>query len=85
MFLRDLWNAALQPIFGAAFVAFVLANFLWILVVSSQKLSIAFPVQVGLVVVINALVAVSFFHEKITPGGYLGMALIVAGVAMLVK
>ena len=59
-FLIVFLKVALQPVFALAVVAFVASNLLWLLVLSSQKLSLAFPIQVGLVVVINTIVMGTF-------------------------
>ena len=72
-----------QPIFWLAMSAFILANLLWIVVVSSQKLSVAFPVQISLVLVFNTAITITFFGEHVSNLGLLGVALILAGVMLL--
>ena len=84
-FLKDAGALFLKPLFLLAVGVFLLANALWLLVLASQKLSVAYPVQIGLVIVSNAVLAAVLFHEPITLKSGLGIALIVAGAWLVVQ
>jgi multidrug transporter EmrE-like cation transporter len=85
LFCQDSLRLLGRPVFLLGLVTFVAANMLWLLVLSSQKLSVAYPVQIGLVVLLNALISSVFFSERLTVQGYLGLVLIVLGVALIVR
>jgi multidrug transporter EmrE-like cation transporter len=70
-------------LFGLAI--FVLANVLWLLVLGSQKLSLAYPIQLGSVLAINAIISVVFFKESISPSAWLGIMLIGIGVYLITR
>jgi multidrug transporter EmrE-like cation transporter len=84
-FCQDSLRLLERPAFLMGLLMFMVANVLWLLVLGSQKLSVAYPVQIGLVVVFNALISSLFFSEKLAVQGYVGLALIVVGVALIVK
>jgi multidrug transporter EmrE-like cation transporter len=71
--------------FLAGLAVFILANVLWLLVLGSQKLSVAYPVQIGLVVLFNAVISAWFFAESMSVQGYAGLAFIVLGVFLIVR
>lgn len=83
--IRDMFGLLANPGFLAGLAVFVLANVLWLLVLGSQKLSIAYPVQIGLVVVFNAVISALFFAESLSSQGYVGLVLVVVGVGLIVR
>jgi len=72
-----------NPLFIAGLAMFIFANVLWLLVLGSQKLSIAFSLQVGLVLIINSIFSAIFFGEYLSGFGYFGLLLIIAGVILV--
>lgn len=75
----------LQPIFLLGAVAFVGANLLWLQVISSQRLSVAYPAQLGLVISLNAVVSALYFGDALSRQGWVGVLLVVGGVALLFR
>ncbi len=84
-FCQDSLRLLERPAFLIGMLMFIAANLLWLLVLGSQKLSVAYPVQIGLVVVFNALISSLCFSEKLAMQGYVGLVLIVVGVALIVR
>jgi len=81
----DIFGLLTNLVFLAGLAVFVLANVLWLLVLSSQKLSVAYSVQIGLVMVFNAVISAFFFSEQLTTHGYFGLVLVIAGVTLIVR
>lgn len=71
--------------FLIALGVFVLANVLWLLVLGSQKLSLAYPIQLGLVLAINSVLSVVVFREDVTPTAWLGITLVALGVVLITR
>ncbi|MEM9281872.1 MAG: hypothetical protein AAGA96_08605 [Verrucomicrobiota bacterium] len=80
---RDIFLMLGKPSFLIGGLAFALSIVLWFLVLATQKLSIAYPVQIGLVIVFSGILSVLLFSEVIHPRGYVGYALILAGVFLV--
>lgn len=83
--ISDLIGLLGNPSFLIALSVFVMANVLWLLVLGSQKLSLAYPVQLGLVLAINSILSVKVFREEITPTAWLGIALVAIGVVLITR
>lgn len=83
--IQDTCRLLANPTFLLGLVVFAVANLLWLLVLGSQKLSIAYPVQIGLVLVLNSLISAAFFNEYLSPSGYLGVLLVVFGIFLIVR
>lgn len=71
------------PIFWLSLSAFIAANVLWLHILSVQPMSVAFPLQVSLVLVMTTFVSVTMFSEPISPSGILGMILIIVGIVLV--
>jgi multidrug transporter EmrE-like cation transporter len=79
----DLLGLFRNPIFFVGMSFFVVSNVLWLLVLGSQKLSLAYPVQLGLVLTFNAVVSVLVFHESLSLVAWFGVVLISVGVFLI--
>ena len=71
--------------FLVALLVFVLANVLWLLVLGSQKLSLAYPIQLGLVLAMNTAISCMVFRESITTAAWLGIVLVAIGVVLITR
>ena len=71
-----------QPLFYSGVAAFAVANILWILVIATHPMSIAVPVQIGLIIVLNTTISVAVFSEKLSAWGVAGLCVLL-GVMML--
>jgi multidrug transporter EmrE-like cation transporter len=81
--LKDTIQLLAEPIFLVAVAVFVLANLLWMLVLGSTKVAVAYPVQVGLVLCWNAILAYFVLSESLSTTGLFGLLLVVVGVVLL--
>ena len=81
--LVQLPKVLVLPVFWLALLVFVVANALWMLVLATEPLSYAYPMQLGLVVLMNAILSVFFFSDRLTVAGIIGMLLILVGVCIL--
>jgi len=79
----DLLSLLKQPLFYSGVAAFAVANILWILVIATQPMSIAVPVQIGLIIVLNTTISVAVFSEKLSAWGVAGLCFVLLGVMML--
>lgn len=80
---KDTLQLLTEPIFVLAIAIFVLANVLWMLVLGSTKVAVAYPVQVGLVLCWNAVIAYFVLSESLSMAGLIGLLLVIVGVVLL--
>lgn len=73
----------LQPLFTIGFVIYFLASIVWFRVVATEPLSVAYPILVSLTFTMVTAGAVVFFHESLSVQKVLGLATILAGIAIL--
>ena len=73
----------LQPLFSAGFLAYFLASVVWFRVVATEPLSVAYPILVSLTFGLVTAGAVVIFHEPVSTRKVLGLAVILAGIAIL--
>jgi multidrug transporter EmrE-like cation transporter len=76
------WAAALASL-GIAF--YVASFLLWLIVLSRNPVSIAYPVAIGLTLVFVALGAKLFLGEVLSPVRLGGMVLILAGIVLVTQ
>ena len=86
---RSVWSDALalgaQPLFVIGFILYGLAAVLWFSVLPRVDLSISYPVLVGLTFVLVVSGSMVVFNENLPWAKVLGMALILAGVALVAR
>ena len=83
--VSDLLPLLREPLFLLACLAFATGTVLWLIVLATQKLSVAYPVQIGLVTLFSAIIAVSVFKEIIPPRGYLCYAMLLGGIVLIFR
>ena len=77
-----LLRALAQPYLPLALLIYALAMFLWLEVLSKTPLSIAYPV-LAITYVLVPLFSYFAFNEQLKPAQFVGMFLILAGVALV--
>ena len=77
---RGLLRLAGQPMFLVGFVLYGLAALVWFRVLSTQPLSLAYPLLVSLTFIFVTLGATTLFHEPMTARKLLGLAVILIGI-----
>lgn len=70
--------------FAACGLLFGASSVLWMYIVRHWPLSVAYP-MISLSYVFGLLSAIVFFHEQVSAAKWLGVALIVAGCALVAK
>lgn len=80
---RDFWVSAFSCWqFAASGLLFATASLLWMYILRLFPLSTAYPL-VSLSYVFGMLAAIAVFHEEVTAGKWVGVALIVVGCLLL--
>lgn len=82
-FLQDTLALFGKPLFLVAGFSFAVSVLLWMAVLATQKLSIAYPMQIGLVLIMTGLVSSLLFAESISLRGYLGYTFLITGVFLV--
>jgi multidrug transporter EmrE-like cation transporter len=73
----------LEPKFAGGVVLYILSMLIWFRIISSEPLSVAYPVMLSLTVVMVTLGAAIWFHEQITLRLVLGIAIILIGITVV--
>lgn len=84
-FCTQITTLAIKPLFWVGVALFLLANILWLSVLATQKLSIAYPLQISLVFMFSTLASLLVFGEKLSSASIAGLALVVCGVVLITK
>jgi multidrug transporter EmrE-like cation transporter len=85
MLIRDLLALLLQPMFLLGILAFTVATTLWLVVLATQKLSVAYPVQIGLVTIFSGAISVIVFREVLPPRALFGYLMLLGGVVLIYR
>jgi len=83
-----LWDSLTMlqyPLVWLGAVAFIAANLLWLFILATQRMSVAYPLQLSLVILISFLVSITFFSESISIRGFAGLAFLIVGIALIAK
>ena len=83
--IRGLLELVRHPLFDAGVVLYGLAAIVWLRTISTEPLSTAYPLLVSLSFILVTAGAIFLFHEPLTWGKLVGLAIIVAGILVLGK
>lgn len=83
--VSKLWNYLTDPFIVSAYFAALISSITWMYVVDRYPLSQAFPVHIGLTVLMVVLGGIFLFDEQITASRICAVLLIVAGVAVATR
>lgn len=72
-----------QPLFSAGFVLYFLASVVWFRVVATEPLSLAYPLLVSLTFTLVSGGAILLFGEPLSLRKAVGLAVILAGIAIV--
>jgi multidrug transporter EmrE-like cation transporter len=78
--LQNIFALLLQPMFIIGVIAYGAGTLMWMRVMSTEPLTIGYPILMGIAFVVITSGAAFFFKEAITLPKIIGMALVVAGV-----
>jgi len=82
---KDLFQLLSFPLIWIGILLFGAANVLWLMILATQKLAIAYPLQIALVFLFSTLASLLVFGEKFSPVSVVGLALVVCGVVLITK
>lgn len=74
---------ARQPLFDLGLVLYVLTTLIWFRVLSTEPLSVAYPVMTSATFLFVTIGAVVLFREPLNAGKILGLLVILAGILMV--
>ncbi len=82
---RDLLQLFSLPLIWAGILLFILANILWLMILATQKLGIAYPLQIALVFLLSTMTSILLFGEKPSVISVAGLVLVVSGVILITR
>jgi multidrug transporter EmrE-like cation transporter len=83
-----LWDSLTMlqyPLVWLGAAAFIAANLLWLFILATQRMSVAYPLQLSLVILISFLVSISFFSESISVRSCAGLAFLLVGITLIAR
>ena len=83
-----LWDSLTMlqyPLVWLGAAAFIAANLLWLFILATQRMSVAYPLQLSLVILFSFLISVVFFSETISFRGFAGLAFLLVGIVLIAK
>lgn len=83
-----LWDSLTMlqyPLVWLGAAAFIAANLLWLFILATQRMSVAYPLQLALVILFSFLVSITFFSESISIRGCAGLAFLLVGIVLVVR
>ena len=82
---RDLMHLLSFPLIWVGILLFIAANVLWLMILATQKLGIAYPLQIALVFLFSTMLSILLFGEKPSAISFAGLLLVVTGVVLISK
>jgi drug/metabolite transporter (DMT)-like permease len=82
---RDLLHLLSFPLIWVGILLFVAANVLWLVILATQRLGTAYPLQIALVFLFSTMSSILLFGEKPTAISFTGLVLVVSGVVLISK
>ena len=74
-----------KPSMWCAIILFIFSNLLWVFILSTQKMSVVYPLQITLVFVFSTTVTYFIFDERMSYTGIIGLIIIISGILLLIK
>jgi len=82
-FFSDIIRLILQPLFDAGVLLYVVASLIWFHVISTEPLSIAYPLLVSMTFIFVTLGAIVIFNEALTFSKFIGILIILIGIIIV--
>jgi drug/metabolite transporter (DMT)-like permease len=82
--VKSILLAMFSPWIVAGIVLYVIATVIWIYLLKQMPLSMLYPIQ-SLAYIAAVFVAIFIFHEHVSITRWVGVGVILAGVALVVK
>ena len=82
---KDLFHLLSFPLIWVGILLFISANVLWLMILATQKLGIAYPLQIALVFLFSTLASFMVFGERLTISSIAGLVFVICGVFLITK
>lgn len=79
----QLWEVAKQPSFIVGIIFYVMASVVWLKIISTEPLSLAYPVLISITFLLVTGGAMLFFSEPVTGLKLSGIFVIIFGIYLL--
>jgi len=84
-FGKELLHLLSFPMIWYGMLLFVGANILWLVILATQKLGIAYPLQIALVFLFSTLTSIIVFGEEFNFVSVAGLLLVVCGIVLITR
>jgi multidrug transporter EmrE-like cation transporter len=81
--IENLYRLMSLPTMWIGISFFILSNILWIIIVSSQKMVLAYPLHIGLCFILIILSSFIIFKEQFSLMHFIGITLIFSGIFII--
>jgi multidrug transporter EmrE-like cation transporter len=83
--LRSFFNLATQPLFFIGIILYGLTGIIWLRVLATEQLNIAYPVLISITFILVAFGSMVFFKEPMSAVKLVGLVLIVFGISFVAR
>ncbi len=83
--LRSLYGLASQPLFFIGIILYGLAGIIWLRILATEQLNIAYPVLISLTFISVSIGSMVFFKEAMSAVKLAGLVLIVLGISFVTR
>ncbi len=83
--LDSILKISTSPLFLAGLVLYGMTGFIWLKILATEELSVAYPLLIGLTFMLVSVGAVVFFREHISIIKFVGFVFIVLGIYVVTK
>jgi multidrug transporter EmrE-like cation transporter len=83
--IYDGFNLLRHPFVWLGAMALVAGNLLWLIIIASQRMSVAYPLQLSLVFLFSTLTSIIVFSENVTFSGMLGLVFVICGILLVTR
>jgi len=84
-FGKELLHLLSFPMIWYGMLLFVGANILWLVILATQKLGIAYPLQIALVFLFSTLTSIIVFGEEFNFVSVAGLLLVFCGIVLITR
>lgn len=83
--LHSLYGLAAQPLFFIGIILYGLTGIIWLRVLATEQLNIAYPVLISITFISVSIGSIVFFKEAMNTMKLAGLVLIVIGISFVTK
>jgi multidrug transporter EmrE-like cation transporter len=83
--LNSFFNLATQPLFFIGIILYGLTGIIWLRVLATEQLNIAYPVLISITFILVSFGSMVFFKEPMSAVKLVGLVLIVFGISFVTR